>query len=309
MSDDEEYYDDYDEDVFWVEEPDPTVADDLAATATITNDAIFYDDPALEAEEFFSDWDDLSDDYFDDDSTAVKRQRALNLLSRPVTLPNKPRVPASKVPKFDIAAFQGTVWKSPSDEVKIAVHEPGEGEKVALLKNWREVFRNSHPAIGRVRARIGGDGVGAGSREETEDGDGYEGEEEYEYEDEDEEADEGEGGADGDYDSGVGGVEDGVVKVSSELSNGLGSEVNGAEDAPDAAEPIQSQPLKESKANGVEKPTTKGRKRKAEDADEPAPELTGNPRSKRIATQKVGETKETHPASSGPVRRSARNKK
>lgn len=26
MSDDEDYYDEYDEDIFWVEEPDPTVA-------------------------------------------------------------------------------------------------------------------------------------------------------------------------------------------------------------------------------------------------------------------------------------------
>lgn len=26
MSDDEDFYDEYDEDIFWVEEPDPTVA-------------------------------------------------------------------------------------------------------------------------------------------------------------------------------------------------------------------------------------------------------------------------------------------
>lgn len=26
MSDDEDYYDEYDEDIFWVEEPDPTIA-------------------------------------------------------------------------------------------------------------------------------------------------------------------------------------------------------------------------------------------------------------------------------------------
>lgn len=26
MSDDEEYYDEYDEDIFWIEEPDPEIA-------------------------------------------------------------------------------------------------------------------------------------------------------------------------------------------------------------------------------------------------------------------------------------------
>ncbi|PYH98701.1 hypothetical protein BO71DRAFT_437975 [Aspergillus ellipticus CBS 707.79] len=301
MSDDEDYYDEYDEDIFWVEEPDPTIADDLAATATITNDAIFYDDPALEAEEFFSDWDDLSDDYYDEDPTAVRRQRALGLLPQPATKAKRSTVTVSTVaavPKFDVAAFQGTVWKSPSDEVKIALHEPGEGEKVALLKNWREVFRNSHPAIGRIRVRVGG---GSGRRED--------GEGDVDVDVEEEGGKEREEEVDGEYDSGVGGVEveDAAVKVE---GNGLeveekDEEVNGVE--VHAAEPIQAQTSTKSKPSGVEKPAaTRGRKRKA-DAEEPAPEPPT--RSKRVATQKVGETKEPQPAASGPVRRSTRNKK
>lgn len=36
----------------------------------------------------------------------------------------------------------------------VEIHTPGEGEKVSLLKNWREVFRDAKPAIGRLRGRI-----------------------------------------------------------------------------------------------------------------------------------------------------------
>ncbi|EAU33119.1 predicted protein [Aspergillus terreus NIH2624] len=74
MSDDE-FYEEYDDEYFWIEEPDPTVADDLAATATY--DALFFDDPSLDVEDFYSDWDELSDDYYDEDSTAARRQRVM----------------------------------------------------------------------------------------------------------------------------------------------------------------------------------------------------------------------------------------
>ncbi|PYH80344.1 hypothetical protein BO82DRAFT_393096 [Aspergillus uvarum CBS 121591] len=178
MSDDEDYYDEYDEDIFWVEEPDPTIADDLAATST--NDAIFYDHPALEVEDYFSDWDDLSDDYYDEDPTAVRRARALGLLPPgdggrgPHDQPHsqhghhhhhaaakhqhqrKLKPTTKRTPVFDLAAFQAVVWKSPHQEKEqqsvVALHEPGEGEKVALLKNWREVFRSANP---RMTAAVG----------------------------------------------------------------------------------------------------------------------------------------------------------
>ncbi|PYI01350.1 hypothetical protein BO78DRAFT_401372 [Aspergillus sclerotiicarbonarius CBS 121057] len=311
MSDDEDFYDEYDEDIFWVEEPDPTVADDLAATATVTNDLIFYDDPALEAEDFFSDWDDLSDDYYDQDPTVVRRQRALNALSQTpaagVPPTKRTRKPTAKTPQFDIAAFQGVVWKSSSDEVKIALHEPGEGEKVALLKNWREVFRNSHPAIGRVRVRKDGrEWMGGAGVVEAEDlyGDGDEAD-----------ADVEDGDEDGVEVEATNGQSNGVVvevsAVSEMAEQEEDAEVNG--DHPDAAEPADSLEVKKSKPNGVaaaaNKPATRGRKRKAEEETDPVPEPTSRPRSKRIATQKVGETKETHSAPSGPVRRSTRNKK
>lgn len=56
--------------------------------------------------------------------------------------------------KTDHASFQAVVWKTSDDEKNtVTLYEPGDGEKVALLKNWREVFRNSHPAIDRLRLR------------------------------------------------------------------------------------------------------------------------------------------------------------
>lgn len=182
MSDDE-YYDEFDEDIFWIEEPEPDAAvspsistrsnkqepagltyyeqDDLAATAHY--DALYIDDPVLEAEDYFSDWEELSDDFYDDDPTAIRRLRAMG------QWPNKTKEqqkqeraqPLSKKPQPvqqnlglqpDLRSFQSVMWKSPADENKVVLYQPGTGEQVALLKNWREVFRNSHPALERSRA-------------------------------------------------------------------------------------------------------------------------------------------------------------
>ncbi|RHZ61347.1 uncharacterized protein CDV56_108553 [Aspergillus thermomutatus] len=174
MSDDE-WLDEYDdEDVLWIEEPDPTIADDLAEAATY--DVLYFDDPSLDVEDVYSDWDELSDDYYDDDSTVEKRRRLLNLvkntgyageipediqrqgLQQQKTLVHRLHrggaVAESPASKTDHASFQAVVWKSSDDEKDtVTLYEPGDGEKVALLKNWREVFRNSHPANDRLRLR------------------------------------------------------------------------------------------------------------------------------------------------------------
>ncbi|KAI9929997.1 hypothetical protein ASPWEDRAFT_167662 [Aspergillus wentii DTO 134E9] len=157
MSDDE-YYDEYDEDIFWIEEPEPDIADDLAATANY--DAIFFGDPSLEVEDYYSDWDDLSDDYYDDDPTAVRRQRVMDRQAKKkqsngeYQKSNGESTKELSSLKPNAAFFQSVIWKNPEhDDRAIKLHEPGDGEKVALLKNWREVFRSSHPAIGRSRMR------------------------------------------------------------------------------------------------------------------------------------------------------------
>ncbi|KAL3468610.1 hypothetical protein BJX64DRAFT_9566 [Aspergillus heterothallicus] len=156
-SDDEDFFEEFDEDdIFWVEESDPTAADDLAAAATY--DPILPEDPSLETVDFFSDWDELSDDYYDEDPTAVRRLRAMGILpikeAAPIeSLPSK-RWKLSDKLVTDTASFQGVVWRHPADETDIVeVYAPGEGEKVSLLKNWRDIFRNAKPAIGRLRGR------------------------------------------------------------------------------------------------------------------------------------------------------------
>lgn len=144
------------------------IQDDLAATATY--DAVFFEDPTFDVDEYYSDWDELSDDYYDEDPTVKRRQRAAELANRkpagqgPQTIRRRKqsndsqtggggttRIISSQAP--DPTSFQSIVWKRPEhDRNPVQVMAPGEGEKVALLKNWREVFKNSHPSFGRSRA-------------------------------------------------------------------------------------------------------------------------------------------------------------
>ncbi|BCS29408.1 uncharacterized protein APUU_70978A [Aspergillus puulaauensis] len=173
MSDNEEYYDEFDDDdIFWIEEADPTAADDLAAAATY--DPNFLDDPSLETAEFYSDWEDLSDDYYDEDPTAVRRLRAMGAwpTQEPIdinALPTKRRKVTNNI-STDSTSFQGVAWKHPEDKTNGAeIYAPGDGEKVSLLKNWREVFRNAKPAIARLQGRIPQPKAsGTASREQSE---------------------------------------------------------------------------------------------------------------------------------------------
>lgn len=48
--------------------------------------------------------------------------------------------------RIDASSFKGVVWKKSDNSVKKAgLYEPGIGEKVALLRNWREIFKESQP--------------------------------------------------------------------------------------------------------------------------------------------------------------------
>lgn len=145
--------------------------DDLAATADY--EAVFFDNPAWELEDPASDWDELSDDYYDDDPTVERRNRAAKAIEASKATSNKDPQASRKRKRGDNAqnggaktqpvsssmtpnpaSFQSVVWKRPDhDKNPVEILEPGEGEKVALLKNWREVFKNSHPSFGRSRMR------------------------------------------------------------------------------------------------------------------------------------------------------------
>ncbi|KAA8647104.1 hypothetical protein EYZ11_010280 [Aspergillus tanneri] len=173
MSDDDDYYDESDEEIFWIIEPEPEIADELAENPTA--DPVFFDEDYfdMEIQEYYSDWDEMVDDYYDADPTAERLQSVIaewpkkNPINAPA-LPSKrqtqqhtksescsKKIP-SNGPQINKASFHGVVWRTPSDERSLnELYEPGDGEKVALLKNWREVFRTSHPAIDRTRSRKG----------------------------------------------------------------------------------------------------------------------------------------------------------
>lgn len=136
--------------------------------ATAHCDAIFFEDPAVEIEDYFSDWDELSDDFYDDDATVQRRQRGADLLKGgekngrgQTSESNKDGTDKTQHGKTDdwalkpdLNSFQSVVWRQTDhDKNPVQILEPGDGEKVALLKNWREVFKNSHPSFGRSRMR------------------------------------------------------------------------------------------------------------------------------------------------------------
>lgn len=171
MSDDDDYYDeDYDGDWLWLEDGNLDIADDLVETAIYS--PVPIDDPCLDVIESFSDWEYYSDDYYDDDPTILRRQRrgestlkgAGHINAQNDGLPRRKKqmlFPTDSIPMLSLGApvtdsiaatFKGVVWKRPSDpEIKPALYEPGDGEAVALLKNWRENFKPSYHKLDHLR--------------------------------------------------------------------------------------------------------------------------------------------------------------
>ncbi|QKX63455.1 uncharacterized protein TRUGW13939_10625 [Talaromyces rugulosus] len=163
MSDDE-YYED-DDDWYWYEDEYTGIGDDLAATAV--HSPIMVEDPSLEIVETFSDWEYYSDDYYDDDPSIIKKQgtesgsaeghtdgpprkkkRKLSALQDvPTTLSLGPAIVDGSSSPTDANSFQGVLWRRPPaaalGKEEITLYEPGKGEKVALLSDWREVFKSS----------------------------------------------------------------------------------------------------------------------------------------------------------------------
>ncbi|KAL1878857.1 hypothetical protein Plec18167_004152 [Paecilomyces lecythidis] len=174
MSDDEDFFDDdYEDEWYWAEDLNPDIADNLAETAQ--HSPIPVDDPALELVEVFSDWEYYSDDYYDDDPPLVRKLRSTRAspyrsrtksqgngngdhirnakkrkLARVDDIPELSLDDEETPPPFeriDASSFKGVVWKKADDAAvkRAQLYEPGLGEKVALLRNWREVFKESQP--------------------------------------------------------------------------------------------------------------------------------------------------------------------
>lgn len=144
--------------------------DELVETAVYS--PVPIDDPCLDIVESFSDWEYYSDDYYDDEPTIPRRRRRGESTLKGAGYTNtqndglprrKKRLlfPTDDIPKLSLGApltdsvaatFKGVVWKKPGDvETKPKLYEPGDGEEVALLKNWREIFKPSHHKYDHMR--------------------------------------------------------------------------------------------------------------------------------------------------------------
>lgn len=114
----------------------------------------------------------MSDDYFDDDPTVLKRERMARRVEE-VERNRQDQESGTEKDKgkgkgkangtengnwtgLDLSSFQSVIWKPPHPQTQNEppkLYPPGEGEKVALLKNWREVFKDAKPDIDSRRRR------------------------------------------------------------------------------------------------------------------------------------------------------------
>lgn len=144
--------------------------DDLAETSTYS--PVIIEDPSLETAESFSDWEYYSDDFYDDDPTVFRRRRAKALQEAENQIDWPPRkkkrtastttdgIPQLSLPAAvvdlptDTASFKGVIWRKPDGtEKQPDLYEPGQCKKVALFKDWREVFKASHCKSNWLRER------------------------------------------------------------------------------------------------------------------------------------------------------------
>ncbi|KAJ5165238.1 uncharacterized protein N7500_007068 [Penicillium coprophilum] len=288
MSDDDEYYEF--EDDYMYEDLVPDMVDDLAASSYY--EAALYEDPGIDVEDYFSDWDYYSDDYHDDDATVEQSAERKKRTEIAATAPRRTKPSSRAMGRI----ARGVVWKTPAldrDQDVAILYEPDTGEKVALLENWREVFKHSQPALDRSRLKrrnlieskpvdpsLADDGMFADD------------------------------GTDDELDS------------SDEMSDVASSDTSGVDagDAGDASnttpdpDPDSFRSLKLSSPPKVVIPLKRGRKRKAVEQKDDTDEDTAPPRPKRLelrkaGARKAGGDKATKRDAAPPVRRSARQKK
>lgn len=269
--------------------------DELAASSYY--EAALWEDPKADVEDYLSDWEYYSDDYYDDDPTvkqhaAVAKQIDATSTARrtqPSARANGSSRPRSSLMP-DITSFQGVIWRTPGmgDDLDLAVqiYEPGNGDKVALLENWREIFKSAQPALDKSWLR--GSRIRHTPQIDPEFADG-----EFPCDDDDENS-------------------------SDEMSDGLSidnmTENDDAGDASNTTPELEPLPM-DVHISADTAPAKRGRKRKAEvpHPEEPNKDNPGGDearsRTKRVASaQGVGKAAGLD-TSSGAVRRSARQKK
>lgn len=168
-------------------------------------------------------------------------------------------------------------------DLAVQIYEPGNGDKVALLENWREIFKSAQPALDKSRLR--GSRIRHASHIEPEFVD-----DEFPCDDDDEDS-------------------------SDEMSDGLSidnmTENDDAGDASNTTPELEPLP-KDAQIPADTAPAKRGRKRKAEvpPPEEPNKDNPGgdeaHPRTKRVASAKGVGNAAGSGTSSGVVRRSAR---
>jgi hypothetical protein len=159
MSDDGYYpgsaYDDLD-DLYYEDDLGDNLPDDLAEHTMPS--PIYHEDPAYEMLEYFSDWEYYSDDYYDDDPALLKKnpQSGADTKSKRDTKTDtqakgkKRKLTDTKdIPELALddrptlaASVRGTVWRGPRPQSP-KPYEIGKGPRIALLKNWAQIFERT----------------------------------------------------------------------------------------------------------------------------------------------------------------------
>ena len=158
------------EDVLYDADPAPDLADELASHAL--HSPLLYAaefEPGYDLQEYYSDWDYYSDDYYDDDPSILRtnpvdgspvktshskqesaksnRSRKRKLADRDTDVP-----PLEGDRQYLEACMKGTVWAQPVP-TRENTYKIGQGEKVALLKDWRAKFGTASPKKGQQETK------------------------------------------------------------------------------------------------------------------------------------------------------------
>jgi hypothetical protein len=160
MSDDGYYpgspYDDLD-DLYYDDDVGENLADDLAQHTLPS--PIYHEDPAYEMLEYHSDWEYYSDDYYDDDPALLKSnpqtgsptKRKVNIDKTQPRGKKRKLADTKDIPELALddrpalaATVRGTVWAGPKPQSP-KPYEVGQGQRIALLKDWAQIFGSSSP--------------------------------------------------------------------------------------------------------------------------------------------------------------------
>jgi hypothetical protein len=152
MSDDGFAHSSYDdlEQLLYDADPEPELADELAEHTLYS--PVYRDEDAVQTElqDYFSDWEYYSDDYVDDDPELLRRTVQGG---SPTRKPVKSRQSSKRGTKRKLAetrdettpsdalvrSITGVVWHKHNTQ-EPPLYKDGQEEKVALMKNWRQVF-------------------------------------------------------------------------------------------------------------------------------------------------------------------------